>query len=126
MQGGDAAGVHDARQLAELLGDPEAHVRRPAHDGRIGVARAECGERVLGGRRGEESVIVAGEEIGIVGDRAEQRGGLGSTFRVRISGLAGAAGQRSVRDRAIAGAAAEVAGEPVVHGSPVRTLPPAW
>ena len=67
VERGDPSGVHDARQVPELLGDPQAHVGRPADDGGVGVTGAELRERILGGGRGEERPGVADEEVGVTG-----------------------------------------------------------
>ena len=87
VQGGDASGVHDSRQLTELLGDPEAHVGRPADDGGAGVACAQRRECIFAGGCGEERSVVAGEEIGIVTEPGELPGGLGGALREGVVGL---------------------------------------
>ena len=115
VQGGDAPGVDDAGKLAELLGDPEADVGGAGDDRRVRMAGRERGEPIFGGGGGEERVFVSREEVvrvaavvPVLGESGEPAGGLGRTLRVRIVRLAGAAGEGRVRDRAIAGAAAEV------------------
>ena len=115
--------MHDARQRTELLGDPEAHVGRAADDGGVRVAGAEVGERVFTGRRGEERLVVAGKNVGVVAKAGEEPGVLGGAFREGVVRLPGAARERGVRDRAVTGAAAEVPREPVVHRGTVRALP---
>ena len=90
------------------------------------------------GGGGEERVLVADEEVARVDAAAalasappgvreggEPASGLGRPLRVRVVRHAGAAGEGRVRDWAIAGAAAEVSGEPVVHGGAIRRTP-AW
>ena len=94
-----------------------------ADDGGVGMAHAEGCELVFAGGCGEERFVVADDETGVVGEPGEQRRGLAGTPREGVVRLSRAARERGVRDRAVAGATAQVAGEPVVHNRPVRAPP---
>ena len=87
---------------------------------------AEVRQAVLGGRRRIERLVVADEEILTVLEGLELlRRASRISGELVLSGLA-AAGESRVGDRTVAGASAEVAGEPVVHygavGIPVRVV----
>ena len=63
------------------------------------------------------------EEIGVVAEPGELPGGLGGALREGVVGLSLTGLERGIRDGPVAGAAAQIAREPVVHGGSVRTHP---
>ena len=58
----------------------------------------------------------ADQDVGLVVEAGERAGDLRSSIGEAVAPRAGAGGERGVDDRAVAGAAAQVAGDPVVHG----------
>ena len=96
--------VQNLRVLAVLFGDPQAHVGGAGHHQRIGV-RGACGQQGRQGVRGQ--VVVMGDLWGLAKLRQllEQFGLI--HLRARQVGHA----LRGVENRAVTGAAAQVAGE---------------
>ena len=96
------------------------HVGRARDEGGVGMARDERGEALLGGGGGEEAALVArghvDEEVGAVRRQPFQRAGGGLAMRgeAPVPGLRQRV-ERGVDDRPVAGAAAQVARERVVH-----------
>ena len=109
------ADMDDLREVAELLGDPQPDVGRAGDDGRIGMLLIEVGDAVDRRRRGEEAVAVADEDVVVVGEEAEEAGGLGGIGGEMVAARRRTGGERRLDDRPIAGAAAEIAGDPVGH-----------
>ncbi len=112
----------DLGQVAHLLGDPQPDIGRAGDDGRVGMPLVERGEAVDARRRGEEAVLVADEDVVGVGEEGEQAGRVAGVDGEAVPPRLGAGGDRRIDDRPVAGAAAEVAGDPVVdlgRGSPL-------
>ncbi len=111
----DPSEPDDALEVTQLLGDPEADVGRAGDKRRVGKTLIERGERVEARGRGEEAALVADEEVRIVGEPGERPGALGRR-RCEAVGRGSVAGREPCgQDRAIAGAAAEIAGELVAE-----------
>ena len=76
VQPNNPAEPNHALQVAQLLGDPETDIGRPADEGRIGKARIERSERIEARRGGEEGRLVADEHVLMVSEGGERRGAL--------------------------------------------------
>ena len=110
----DLADMDHLGQIAKLLGDPQPHVRRPGDDRRVRMLLVEVGERLERRRRGEERPLVADEHVLAVGKEAEHAGHVLAGDLEAVAARAGRDREPGVDDRPIAGAAAEIAGEPGV------------
>ena len=111
---GHLADMDDARQVAQLLGDPQADIGAAGHDGGVRVKLVELGEAVDAARRGEEAAFVADEDILAVGEEGEHALHVVAAGAEAVVAPAFAGRHRGVDDRPVAGAAAEIAGDPVI------------
>ena len=76
VQPGDPAKPDHALEIAQLLGDPEPNIGRPADERRVGKARIERRKRIEARRGGEEGGLAADEHVPMVGEGGERRGAL--------------------------------------------------
>ena len=76
VQPGDPAEPDHALQVAQLLGDPEPDVGRPADERRIGKARIERSQRIEACRSGEEGRLAADEHVFIIDEGVERSSAL--------------------------------------------------
>ena len=123
VEAGDPAEPDDLGELAQLLGDPEADVGRPADQRGAGVAGIERGERIEARRSGEKARLVSDEKVPPVGERGERSGPLIGRGGEPVGGRAVAGRKARVDDRPVAGAAAEIAGELIAEARRRRRGP---
>src|SRR5271155_724347 len=76
VQPSDPAQPNHALQVAQLLGDPEPDIGRPANEGRIGKASVERSQRIETCRSGKEGRLAADEHILMIGEGVERPGTL--------------------------------------------------
>ena len=106
----DAARQNDLRKLAQLLGDPQADIRCARNDGGIGMFRRKPGQRIGRGGPRHKAFARTDEDIRAIIERGDLTGRFRGTLRPGVRCRSGAALDRRVDDRTVAGAAAEIAG----------------
>ena len=114
----------DLGQVAKLFGDPQADVGCPCHQHRIGVLLIKAGQAVGRCRNGEKPVVIADEDVARRGESGKLFGRRPLPAHIAVGRFAPAGIERSIDNRTVAGAAAQVAGQPVVHLAPVRLAGP--
>ena len=114
--------VDDLRQAPQLLGNPQRHVGRSGDQGGAGMAQVEIGQRCRTARCGEETLFVADEDIFLGVDGREGGRAARGAPRERVVRAAGTGCEGGIRNGAVAGAAAEIARQPVVDLRTVRLM----
>ena len=116
IEAGDPAEPDDLGQIAQLLGDPQPDIGRARDEDRVRILGVERGQGLDARRGGEEALRRADHDVGLVVEVGERAGDLRLLVGEAVAPGAGAGGERGIDDRTVAGAAAQVPGDPVVHG----------
>ncbi len=106
----------DLAEILQFLGDPEADIRAAREQGRVGVAKREIRHGLDAGGGREEARLMPDEEIRTFLQGFQPQLPALGIRRENIGRRAMEGGHRGIGDRAIARAAAEIAGEDVIEG----------
>ena len=111
----DPSQPDDLDEVAHLLGDPQADIGRAGDQNGVGMLCIQRCERLDAGRCGEEALAGAREQIVTVIEARQHAGDLGLLIGEAVAPVPGAGRKRRIHDRPIAGAAAQIPRDPVIH-----------
>jgi hypothetical protein len=111
----DPSQPDDPAEVAHLLGDPQADIGRAGDQYGIGILRIECRQRLDAGRGGEEPLGRTREQVDTVIEARKRAGDLGLLAGEAVAPVPGTRRKPGIHDGAIAGAAAQIPGDPVIH-----------
>ena len=115
----DMADVDQGRQLTMLLGDPEADIGRAGDQHGVGILGIEVSEIVdIGRREPAAPILLIGKDRVALDDA--QAAGEHRVLCPRVGHGLGGQIEPGIDDRTVAGAAAQIAGDQVLHRCPVR------
>ena len=109
--------MNDLRQMPHLLGNPQPHIGGTGKDHRIGVRRTQCGKRPDRSGRCKEALLRPGKQI-IALHGKKSLFGLLPAFYQRVLRRSAGCFQRGFGNRPVAGAAAQIARQPVIDRAP--------